>query len=865
MSSVLIDCRLVDGALSERDLATLYSKYSTGRAACHFLVDAGALAAQPYLIDRLGLAGIPAAHVHRLHAPPAGRAQSSFAAWRDRASARIAAAIAVELDARRVIVPCTDTEHAATLWDGHALPAGIEIVVAVRDATTGEWRETVARPARLPAPSGDKPLLALVSPIPPDRSGIADYALELIPELARHYRVELVTKNPTSATPALAGFPIHGIDWFDRNAGRFDRIVYQFGNSDHHDHMFALNERHPGLVVLHDAFMSGVARHMEMTGYRPGNFNERLYLDHGYAALASRWRPKGALNTVMRYPCSLGAIGPALGVIVHSQEARSIVATHYGDKLAATLFGVPHLRAVNGQPGRAEARRSLGLNDGDFLVASFGSTSQTKLNERLLAAWKQTSMANDPRCRLVFVGGNSDAYTRRLKQSAAGTNASITGRCPAELYRTYLQAADMAVQLRCLSRGETSGAALDCMAAGLPLIVNRHGSMAELPDDAVLMIEDTFEDRAFVDAMERLRNDTAERSRLSAAAIAHVAAVHDPVAAGDLYRDAIEHAHGQLRARTPVPQLLAGIMPPAPLPQIALTTAACVQLSLPRPRQKARLFFDVTAIARNDLRSGIERAVRNLLVQFLEKQPDGYRVEPVRLEDNQLILARAYTSKLLGIRRAPFPDEAVAPRPGDIYLMVDLAHRDVVAHRDLYRDLRRQGVRTAFMVHDLLPVRMPDYFPPRAQTDHSRWLDVVGEADVNIGVTRHVAEDLADWYRGRQLAKPPAIGFSHHGAELETGVGDTSPTLWERFRLRRMGRRPAFLVVGTVEPRKGHDDLLAAFEKLWATGREANLIVVGRAGFRDLDVIAQMRRHPQRGRRLFWFRNASDALLNHLY
>lgn len=865
MSRVLVDCRLID-CTHEPALHQLAAvRREVAPADLHFLVEADRLWSDPECLGRLGLGEVPAHHVHRLHAPATGRNGSGFAAWRGRVGAVIAAAVAVELDARRILVPANSVEDVRGLWPAETLPSGVEVVALLWEEVGNGGAIVASGQVEAASAEDAPPRLALVTPLPPDQSGIADYALELIPELARHYRLELITTHPDTVTTTLASYPIRGIDWFVQNASSYDRIVYQVGNSHFHEHMFALNERHPGVVVLHDAFLSGVVRHMEQTRYRRGFFSERLYRDHGYGAVAERRRQRGERNTVMRYPCSLGVIGPALGVVVHSREARSIVASNYGENVAAGLSIIPHLRALDDKRDRISARRDLGLGDDTFLVCSFGATSLTKMNDRLLSAWRLSAMGGDPGARLVFVGGGGDGYAQQLVRSVAGSSAVVTGRCSAETYRRYLHAADLAVQLRCLSRGETSGAALDCMAAGLPLIVNRHGSMAELPETSVAMIDEDFSDAVLAAELDRLRSDATERARLTRAGLDHVVEAHHPAHAGELYRDAIEAAYRQVRARWSLPRRLAAALPRAVVPTMTETAAACADVSVPKLRAKARLFFDVTAISRNDLRSGVERTVRNLLSSLIENPPVGFRIEPVRLVKGQLILARDYTCRLLGIRRLPLQDEPVAVRSGDIYLMADLAHRAVVGHRELYRSMRRQGVKVGFMVHDLLPVRLPSYFPPVAEADHASWLEVVGEADIAIGVTRHVAHDLADWFRMNEVRTPPAIGFSHHGSELQADRDPETPSAWERFKLRGLGQRPSFLVVGTVEPRKGHDDLLAAFDRLWAQGRQADLIVVGRAGFRPLDVIGHMRRHAEKGRRLFWLQNASDRLLQHLY
>jgi glycosyltransferase involved in cell wall biosynthesis len=72
-------------------------------------------------------------------------------------------------------------------------------------------------------------------------------------------------------------------------------------------------------------------------------------------------------------------------------------------------------------------------------------------------------------------------------------------------------------------------------------------------------------------------------------------------------------------------------------------------------------------------------------------------------------------------------------------------------------------------------------------------------------------------------------------------------------------------MVGTIEPRKGHAQTLAAFEKLWSDGGDANLVIVGRKGW-GMDKLAEaMRHHPEHGRRLFWLEGISDEYLEKVY
>ena len=81
----------------------------------------------------------------------------------------------------------------------------------------------------------------------------------------------------------------------------------------------------------------------------------------------------------------------------------------------------------------------------------------------------------------------------------------------------------------------------------------------------------------------------------------------------------------------------------------------------------------------------------------------------------------------------------------------------------------------------------------------------------------------------------------------------------------QMSLRPTFLMVGTVEPRKGHELVLNAFEWLWSQDHALNLIVVGKRGWLVDELTCRLRDCSERGRRVFWLETASDELLEEVY
>ena len=526
------------------------------------------------------------------------------------------------------------------------------------------------RPRAAPPPLPRRPRLAFISPLPPERSGIADYSAELLPELAKYYEIDVVLAQPEARVPG--NFAQRSVEWFDTHSEQFDRIMYHFGNSSFHQHMFDLLERHPGVVVLHDFFLSGVIDHAEASSRYPNNFCRMLYQAHGYRALCDE-RDHGRAEAIYRYPCNKAVIDQASGVIVHSAHSVELAARWYGQAAASGWHQIPLMRALPGEIDKAAARKALGIGDDDFLVCSFGMLSPTKCSEQIAAAWIGSALHADPRCHLVFVGDNAQLFGAALAHRiAVHPRIRITGYANDQVYRSYLAAADAAVQLRARSRGETSAAVLDCLAYRLPTVINAHGSAAEVPADVCIRLDDDFTQAALSAALEQLHQQDALRARLSAAAGAYMRAEHHPARIGALYRDAIEAIAGS-SPMSAYQRLLTGLAAqdgdstPRDLQQAAL----CIAANQPRPGLR-QLLVDVTGLASDA--PGAHAALRRAMVRALIGQPPrGYRVEPIHLVAGQFRYARHFTLNLLPRPDLRIEDAMVAVDGGDALLALAAA------------------------------------------------------------------------------------------------------------------------------------------------------------------------------------------------
>jgi glycosyltransferase involved in cell wall biosynthesis len=735
------------------------------------------------------------------------------------------------------------------------------------------------RPPALHDTSKQRPRLAYVSPLLPAKSGIADYASELVPELAPWYDVTLIVGQDDVNDPRLDGLERHDADWLRAHAHEFERVLYHFGNSHAHQHMFELIREVPGVVVMHDFFFSGILDNLENESYLPQAFLKALYESHGYTGLLDH-KKSGRPPAIWKYPVNRGVLDHAAGVIVHSEFSKLLARRWYGEHAADGWRTIPLLK---GKPARSleagmreRARARLELGEQDYLVVSFGMLGRTKLNEELLDAFLASPLADDPHCHLVFVGENDPGLyganiARKIKDSRASSRIRIAGYADADLYADYLAAGDCAVQLRTSTRGESSGASLDCLLYGLPTIVNAHGSTGMLPDELVVKLPDEFQVEQLAHALTQLRQDGVARARLAQAGPAYMAAEHAPAHAASLYRDAIEHfvRHGRHAHYRKVIEAAAPNCPPARLPELAAAIAFNRAPLVPR-----QLLVDVSAMVESDLKTGIQRVVRSILLRLIETPPPGFRVEPVFTTggNHGYRYARSWGLKFIGEGGEKIglalEDAPVDLRPNDVFLGLDLFTNGTAQNQECLLEMRARGVQVHFVMYDLLPILRPDVFPFGAEQHFTAFARTVhAVADGVVCISRAVADELAGWIdaQGLRRGAPLQLGWFHLGADIDASVPSFGLPPDAEHVLAALAARPSFLMVGTVEPRKGNAQALAAFEQLWAEGLDANLVMVGKEGWMVEQLAARLREHPEKGKRLFWLAGISDEMLLKLY
>lgn len=295
--------------------------------------------------------------------------------------------------------------------------------------------------------------------------------------------------------------------------------------------------------------------------------------------------------------------------------------------------------------------------------------------------------------------------------------------------------------------------------------------------------------------------------------------------------------------------------------------AAAQSENVPLPGRGKQLVVDITNMVSHDANTGIQRVVRNILRELLDSPPASFRVQPVYFDPAGVFRhARGFLHRFQGHDGEAEADDVLDAAPGDVFLGLDLSAHIVPHNLECFDRLRRRGVAIYFVVYDLIPLHRPDCVNPDSVELLWEWYKSIGHlADGLCCISKAVAEDLALWCdqaRPHRL-RPLRIGHFHLGAEL-----DRSPSARTSLPSQDLGflaARQSFLMVGTIEPRKGYAQALDAFELLWAAGEDLNLVLVGQPGWLMSDFLNRLRGHREWGRRLHWFDGIDDERLHALY
>lgn len=397
-----------------------------------------------------------------------------------------------------------------------------------------------------PIPGTEIMRIAYFSPLPPQATGVAEYSANLLPHLARLAEVAVFTDQADKVNPALR--QLASVRDLGSFAGplrdRFDMCLYQMGNNLlFHEGIYATLRRYPGVTTLHDVNLHSFYGELLMKRGRVAAYTREMAYAYGVAGArhARQARMGLASYNIKRYPLFERIGHVSLGVVVHSQYARRLVADRCPNTPVAHISQpVP----IDSDPMTIEeAKVHLDFRPDDLLLVSFGYVAPSKRVDVALRAFARIRKSF-PNVYYALVGKIIEGYdlSPLLAELDLDEVVRIVGYADAATYQTYLIATDIGLNLRYPTLGETSATLLALMAAGKPTLVSRVDAFVELPEAACVKIEIGPCEQAQIEAvLLNLMGDQDLRRQIGAHAADYVRRECEPETIATRYIDFIRN------------------------------------------------------------------------------------------------------------------------------------------------------------------------------------------------------------------------------------------------------------------------------------------------------------------------------------
>jgi glycosyltransferase involved in cell wall biosynthesis len=282
-----------------------------------------------------------------------------------------------------------------------------------------------------------------------------------------------------------------------------------------------------------------------------------------------------------------------------------------------------------------------------------------------------------------------------------------------------------------------------------------------------------------------------------------------------------------------------------------------------------QLLVDVSVIAQNDAGTGIQRVVRAILAELMKQLPAEFELQLVYATKRRAYHYASAMHQQLGLPTYHAADSLVNVNAGDVFLGLDLCAHILPKRGAQLERWKRAGVSINVLVYDLLPVQNPEWFYKRTTKNFRLWLRTIAIfADNLICISNTVRRDLELFLQSQFGLLPssmPAMHVVTLGADIEATLPSSGISQQQQQLLQQLQQHKTVLMVGTLEPRKGHKDVLRAFERLWQQDQQINLVICGKPGWKTEILQQRILQHAELGQRLFWLQDASDETLSKLY
>ncbi len=349
---------------------------------------------------------------------------------------------------------------------------------------------------------GQRPKVAMLTPMPPEKTGIADYSLERLPYWSKYFDIDIFTSNPNKSRKWLSKeYNIYQYSDFEAMVYNYDYIFYQVGNSTFHLDILKYVEKYPGIVILHDYNLKDLFRCLY--------FDKSINEDALYKILSIQYEQNIDIlkKEFISNDIEINRIATtnALGVIVHSEYAKNnLLKFNNLLPISVVTLGSLNYDIDIDSVTKDDLLKKYNIKNDDIVFGSFGIIHTNKRHYELMETFAKYIDNKDDKSKykLLLVGeideiDKFNQHYRKLKEKYdIEDNIIVTGYTDMDTFSNLMYICNAVFNLRYPSIGETSGSLARLMMIGKPVVVTNIATYSELPDDTCIKIGygDTEED-----------------------------------------------------------------------------------------------------------------------------------------------------------------------------------------------------------------------------------------------------------------------------------------------------------------------------------------------------------------------------------
>lgn len=372
--------------------------------------------------------------------------------------------------------------------------------------------------------------IAFFTPLHPLKTGIADYAEEMLPYMRNRFQFDLFIDEGYEASEKdiVSNHNIYQFSEFELRKEEYDMVIYQMGNNNYHEKIYEYLIKYPGIVVLHDYAIHHLIAHIFYNNYKSDvKYFDEVEFNHGLVAknIAYQRACNGELGLwetdAVNYPMNKRILSKAISLITFSEFSKTNL-EKYG-------LGVPikriflhcggEARKVNdNEKNEARIKQEIKLEPDESLFCVFGFVTPSKRPYAIIEAF--TRLINSgKKAKLIFVGEVHDVckdLKTIVKKNKIDHLVTFTGFTDIDTFKDYLVASDVCISLRYPTMGETSGVLMRALSMGKPSIVTNIGTFKEFSNDMLVKVSyEEGEVEEIEEAMLKLTSDKESYDKMS--------------------------------------------------------------------------------------------------------------------------------------------------------------------------------------------------------------------------------------------------------------------------------------------------------------------------------------------------------------